>query len=174
MAVNMDKRNFMNHKAVIGLGGNIGPVLQHLIQAILAIKEEVGSVQKVSSIYQTKAWGIEDQPDFLNQVLLVETKLTPSELLTTCLSIEQSLGRDRVNGQHWRERVIDIDILLYEHRIIDLPQLKIPHPYLHKRNFVLIPLNEILPTYVHPILQKSIRNLTEICKDKMEVNPLLI
>ncbi|MDZ7608724.1 MAG: 2-amino-4-hydroxy-6-hydroxymethyldihydropteridine diphosphokinase [Cyclobacteriaceae bacterium] len=113
-------------------------------------------LSSASSVYKTKAWGIENQPDFLNQVLEVESDLYPLEILDCILGIEESLGR--VRDIKWSSRVIDIDILYYGSEIVTEPKLTIPHPQIQNRNFTLVPLCEIAPEFVHPILgitQKS-------------------
>jgi len=164
----------MSSKVIIGLGGNVGSVKNTLFKSILLISTKIGSITLQSSIYKTDAWGIEGQPPFLNQVIEIRTDLSPSLVLEHCMIIEQELGRDRVNGKKWEQRVIDIDILFYDDLVIDLPQLKVPHPFIQDRNFVLIPLAEIVPDYVHPALRKTILELGEICSDEMEVNRLLV
>ena len=128
---------------------------------------------KASSLYKTKAWGYENQPDFINQVLIFKSHLKPNELLKICLAIEKKLGRKRIEGVNWQERGIDIDILFYEKEIIDSIDLKIPHPYLHQRNFVLFPLAEIIPDFIHPLLNKTIDELKKSCEDKLKVIKIL-
>lgn len=121
-------------------------------------------------VYETQAWGMTDQPDFLNQVLEVATTLSPEELLEQIKQIEQQMGRER--RVKWGERLIDIDILFYEQAVIYTEKLKIPHPFLHERNFVLIPLQEIAPDFQHPVLQHSISQLLKSSKDLLYVKIL--
>jgi 2-amino-4-hydroxy-6-hydroxymethyldihydropteridine diphosphokinase len=148
-------------------GGNIGDRLVSLQQACMKIEKQAGIVLKKSAVYETAAWGITDQNLFLNQVLLVSTSLPPEELLHTLLNIEQELGRKRI--MKMGPRIIDIDILFYNNEIISTPVLTVPHPQIANRRFVLTPLNEIAPGFVHPVLQKTIAELLEICPDELEV-----
>lgn len=148
-------------------GGNIGDRLQYLQQACKSIEKQAGKVLKKSAVYETAAWGLSNQNSFLNQVLLVSTPLPAEELLQTLLHIEQQSGRKRI--EKMGPRTIDIDILFYNNEIITTPDLTVPHPQIANRRFVLTPLNEITPEFVHPALQKTIAGLLEICADKLEV-----
>jgi 2-amino-4-hydroxy-6-hydroxymethyldihydropteridine diphosphokinase len=156
----------------LGLGTNMGNRAENLSKAVECIEFEIGRVLKTSSVYETEPWGFHSEEQFLNMVVKVETKLGPAELLTKILSIEAFLGRKRKEKQYV-SRIIDIDILLYEDQIIDDGNLKIPHPLMHERRFVLEPLCEIEPDLVHPVLRKSIRDLLSVCKDKSEITKLL-
>jgi 2-amino-4-hydroxy-6-hydroxymethyldihydropteridine diphosphokinase len=167
MALAIDKRT--NNTLILSLGGNVGDVRTVFAKAINSIESGLGKVLSQSSIYKTAAWGVENQPDYLNQVLIVETKLKPLECLNRVLKLELDLGRIR-NGKKWEERIIDIDILFYDEKIIDLPTLKVPHPFLHKRNFILIPLTEICSDFVHPQLNKTISDLKNECNDSLKVD----
>jgi 2-amino-4-hydroxy-6-hydroxymethyldihydropteridine diphosphokinase len=154
--------------AYILLGSNLKNKLSQLNIALHSIKVEGLNVEASSSIYQTKAWGNTNQDDFLNVVLKVDTKLGASLLLETLLKIEIQMGR--VRGQlQWMPRLIDLDILYFNDEIVDLPNLKIPHPYIAKRRFTLIPLNDIDPNYIHPQLKLSNKALLDACEDKSEV-----
>src|SRR3954466_12662766 len=148
-------------------GGNIGDPLSNLQLACEQIAKETGSLLQKSSIYETAAWGLTNQNSFLNQVLFVATPLPAQELLQTLLGIEKKLGRQRV--EKMGPRTIDIDILFYNNDIISSTQLTVPHPQIANRRFVLTPLNEIAPGFVHPVLQKTIAELLEICPDNLEV-----
>lgn len=152
-------------------GGNIGDRLMNLQQASLKIEKEAGTVLKKSAIYETAAWGLTDQNPFLNQVLLISTSSNPEDLLQTLLHIEQELGRKRMIKMGPRN--IDIDILFYNNEIISSPNLTVPHPQIANRRFVLTPLNEIAPAFVHPVLQKTIAQLLEVCPDNLEVKKYL-
>ncbi|GAA4136129.1 2-amino-4-hydroxy-6-hydroxymethyldihydropteridine diphosphokinase [Sphingobacterium kyonggiense] len=159
----------MNQVYVL-LGANIGDPLNQLAQAREQISRKLGHIEQASSIYESEAWGEEDQPIFLNQVLLVESELSAEEFLQIALSIENDLGRIRF--KKWGSRVIDIDMLYYNEEIIDSENLKIPHPFLHQRNFTLVPLVEISPQYIHPVLKKSNKDLLLGSKDQLLVNIL--
>ena len=154
-------------KAILHIGSNLGEREINLQQARQKIENQAGRIQLSSSIYQTAAWGIEEQAAFLNQALLIETRLPPIDLLNTVLEIEQIMGRIRI--EKWGERLIDIDIVFYENQIINLPKLTIPHPLMQERNFVLAPLKDIIPTWKHPILQKSVLELYHSSPDSLEV-----
>lgn len=159
----------MNQVYVL-LGANIGDPLNQLAQARVQISQKLGHIEQASSIYESEAWGVEDQPIFLNQVLLVESELSAEEFLQIALSIENDLGRIRF--KKWGSRVIDIDMLYYNEEIIDSENLKIPHPFLHQRNFTLVPLVEISPQYIHPVLKKSNKDLLLGSIDQLLVNIL--
>lgn len=156
------------HKVFLSLGGNLGDRQANLDKALTAITAKIGIVLTVSSIFETKAWGIENQPDFLNQVILVETNLSPKETLAAALAIELEMGR--VREQKWYTRIIDIDLLFFDQQIITSKKLTIPHPFIPERNFVLAPLVEIAPDFIHPILKKSISALYKDSKDPLEVS----
>jgi len=141
----------MTTTAYIGLGANLGPAEPTLRAAAAAIAALPGTALRArSSLYQTPAWGLTDQPDFLNAVVMIDTDLTAPELLRALLDIEQQHGRNRDAEQRWGPRTLDLDILLYGDEVIDLPGLNIPHPHLHARAFALIPLHEIAPEAVIP------------------------
>jgi len=160
-------KNQASYSVVILLGSNLSSRQEFMQQAAQLISIEVGHIVKYSSYYETKAWGNESQPDFLNQVLVCETTYSPIEVLTHCLSIEKKLGRHR--KEKWGSRTIDIDILYFGNEIIATPQLKIPHPLLHQRRFTLVPLCEVLPDFVHPVFNFSNKQLLERCEDELEV-----
>jgi 2-amino-4-hydroxy-6-hydroxymethyldihydropteridine diphosphokinase len=151
-------------------GGNLGDRLLNLQKALMLVDEMAGAVVQKSSIYETAAWGVTNQPSFLNQVLLCITQFTAEQLLQTILLIERQLGRER--AEKMGPRIIDIDILFYNDAVIDLAGLKVPHPEIANRRFVLEPLNEIAPDYIHPVLKKSIAYLLKDCPDPLEVKVL--
>jgi 2-amino-4-hydroxy-6-hydroxymethyldihydropteridine diphosphokinase len=150
------------------IGGNMGDRLKNLSESTGWIEKEVGTIVKKSSIYKTAAWGVTDQPSFLNQVLFVSTKLSAEDVLKTILSIEEKMGRKRV--EKMGPRTIDIDILFYNDEIISLPNLSVPHAHIANRRFVLEPLAEIAPSFVHPVLQKNVAEVLKDCPDTLEVN----
>jgi len=150
------------------LGGNLGNKEENLQQAIHLLEQKLSSTAKKSSIYVTAAWGNENQPEFYNQAIEINTSFSAIDLLKIVLETEEQLGRKRTNDK-WQERTIDIDILFYADHIIDLPELKVPHPFIQERKFVLIPMNEIASNLVHPLLKKTIKQLLNECVDKLEV-----
>lgn len=157
-----------NYKQVfLHTGTNLGKRAKNLQLANELIEKEIGIIVKASKVYNTRAWGISDQPDFLNQALEVRTPLPPMPILRKIIQIEKEMGRTR--EFKWRERIIDIDILFYEDEMIDIPGLIIPHPYLHYRNFVLIPLIDIAPDLLHPRLKHTIKELYSRSEDHLKV-----
>ena len=153
------------------LGSNLGDRLQVLLAAGELIAIQIGNIVAESSIYETAPWGVLDQPSFLNQVVEVETDLSPEEVLRVILDIEHELGR--VRYERWGARVIDIDILYFNNLVLDSARLTIPHPRLHERRFTLIPLAELAPLFIHPILNKSTLHLLADCPDNSEVTIFL-
>lgn len=154
--------------AYLILGGNKGDRLQNLQKALQLISQKAGIIVETSDIFTTSAWGNTEQPDFLNQALCLQTPLRAVDLLQTLLSIEQELGRVR-DQPKWTARIIDIDILFYNTAIITTPDLKIPHPFIQERMFVLVPMAQIAPIFVHPVLKRNIQTLLLECTDKLEV-----
>ncbi|HSQ44114.1 MAG TPA: 2-amino-4-hydroxy-6-hydroxymethyldihydropteridine diphosphokinase [Ginsengibacter sp.] len=157
-------------KVFIALGGNVGNVSETFMVAIEKIEEKIGRVIMQSSLYKTEPWGNKNQDDFLNSVIGVETNLTSVEVLKNILFIEKELGRDRNKDNQFAPRLIDIDILFYGNKIINSDNLIIPHPRLHLRNFVLTPLMEIAPRFIHPVLNKTIEEISESNNDASEVS----
>jgi len=152
------------------LGSNLGNREQYLNQAISLISTQVSPVIKLSSIYETQSWGKDDAPDYLNQVILLETDIPARELLDKILGIELTLGRKR--EEKWGSRTIDIDILFYGDKIINEQGLHVPHPELHNRRFTLEPLDEIAPDLIHPVLGKTISVIKNELKDGLIVKKL--
>lgn len=152
------------------IGGNLGNRKENFSRAISLINEQCGSLTRSSSIYETEAWGMTDQPSFLNQALEIVTELNARQLMRKILKIEKIMGR--VRKEKLGPRIIDIDILLFENEIHDLRFLKIPHPELQNRRFVLVPLAEINSGLQHPVLKKTIAQLLEECPDNLEVKKI--
>lgn len=146
--------------AYLGLGSNIGERETNLNNAIAKLSEVPGiQVTKISSRYETKPYGKTDQPDFMNMAIEVDTNLTPLDLLETVLGVEHELGR--VRNEVWGPRNIDIDVLLYEELELQLSDLKVPHPEMHLRSFVIDPLYEIAPKREHPTLKMTVEKIKE-------------
>jgi len=156
------------NEAYLLTGGNIGDRLQHLLQAKTEISKSCGTILQKSSVYETAAWGNEQQESFLNQVLKIETEKTAQQLLLSILQIEEDLGRKR--AQKYGPRTIDIDILFFNGEVVEEPGLTIPHPQIQNRRFVLVPLNEIAAHKVHPVLNKTMAQLLSECPDSLAVN----
>jgi 2-amino-4-hydroxy-6-hydroxymethyldihydropteridine diphosphokinase len=159
-------------KVFLGLGTNLGDREANLKMAVGRIIENIGPVVRLSSVYETEPWGFHTEEMFLNMVAEVETKLRPSGLLGRMLMIEAEMGRLR-HGKGYSSRIIDLDILLYGEKIMDTQILAIPHPKIPERRFVLVPLCEIAPDLVHPVLKKDIRTLLKDCNDKAEVKKFI-
>lgn len=151
----------------LSLGSNVGDRLINLAAARERIGRQVGKIAKASKVYETQPWGKTDQEAFLNQVVMVNTTLDARDLLEALNRIERDLGRER--GERWGPRVIDLDILFYGRRIIRDKGLEIPHPELHKRAFVLVPLMELAGDLEHPVLKKNIDELYMECDDPSDV-----
>lgn len=156
-------------KVFLGLGSNLGDKAEYLKAAKIRIEDSIGSVVAASAVYETEPWGFESEHEFLNQVLCIETNLSPSGLLGRILMIESQLGRIRCENQ-FSSRSIDIDILLYNNEIVNETALRIPHPKMNERRFVLVPLAEIAPDLIHPGLNKSVEYLLKSCTDTAKVN----
>ena len=153
--------------AYLLIGGNLGDREDHLSRARALIEAGCGTIRQASAIYETAAWGNTEQPDFLNQVLMIATMLSPDELMDGLLAAEQEIGRHR--GEKYGPRSIDIDILLFDDIVLDKKHLQIPHPRLAARRFALIPLCELAPQVRHPVLGDSIQELLLACEDPLPV-----
>lgn len=157
------------HPVFLLTGSNLGNREEQLSRAILELEANVGTVIKKSAVFETEAWGKEGLPSHLNQALLIETPLTPLALLQSIQTIEERLGR--VRQEKWGVRVIDIDIIYFGNQIIALPELTVPHPLMQERNFVLAPLCEIAPDFLHPVLLKTNLQLLQQSHDHLKANP---
>ena len=152
--------------AYLLLGGNLGDRHSNLEKAREDLAD-FGDITIASNIYETAAWGEEDQPDFLNQAVRIETNFSPHNLLDGLQAIEKRLGRERLHK--WYARTMDIDVLIYDEDIINTERLQVPHPLMIERKFVLVPLAEIAPNLIHPIHQQPIEALLAKCKDSLDV-----
>lgn len=155
------------HRILLSLGSNVGNREKNLADALHLTNEVIGNVEMCSSVYETEAWGKENQDVFLNQVVLATTNLSAREVMQAILSIESEMGRLRT--EKWAPRIIDIDILFYDNDIIHEPGLDIPHPHLHERKFTLVPLAEVIPHYIHPESGKSVGQLLREVNDPLDV-----
>ncbi len=149
------------------MGSNMGVPQKQIANAKINITKHIGNILRLSAIYQTAAWGNTNQPDFLNQVIIIETTLNPTQTIRSILSIENKMGRMRSTKN--APRAIDIDILFFNKEIINSNELVVPHPQLQNRNFVLIPLNQLSPNLKHPVLNKTIHQLLLKCPDNLTV-----
>jgi len=159
--------------AYLLLGSNQGDKIAILQKAGERLQQLSIAPIVVSSLYESEPWGFEAEEWFLNQAVKIETDLKPHDLLRSILEIERSLGRVRQNGDGriagYSSRTIDIDILLYENLVSETVDLQLPHPRMHLRRFVLMPLSEVAPGLIHPVLNVSIKKLLEECKDKSKI-----
>lgn len=143
----------------IALGTNLGDKEANFYKAVSLLKEHGIKIIKLSAFYDTKPYGVTDQPDFLNAVAQIDTKLTAPELLKVMLEIELEMGRVRL--RRWGERIIDLDLLLYGNNIITSQFLTVPHPDMLNRDFVMVPLAQIAPSEEHPVVHKTFRELAQ-------------
>lgn len=155
------------NRAILLLGGNIGDTMYYLEKSKEFLENKNCLILSSSHIYETEAWGVKDQQNYLNQGFLIETTLSPNELLKACLKTEQQLGR--VRKKRWGARTIDIDIIFYNNIILETEKLTIPHPRYHLRNFVLHPLNDLAPSFLCPFHKKEIHHLKKNSLDQLMV-----
>ena len=151
-------------RVYISIGSNKGDKFKNLQAAITGIYQKIGNIKIISKVYKSKSFGFEGE-DFLNICAIVETSLKPNKVLQELLKIEKGLGRVRKKSKNYEDRIIDLDILFYEDEIVKSKSLKIPHPEMHKRKFVLVPLNDIASNYVHPVFNKKVMDILEACDD---------
>lgn len=155
----------------IGIGANLGDRKKTLQEAVLLLNAESNvSVVAVSSVYETDPVGVLDQPKFLNAVLQIETDFCAQDLLDCLLAVEKRFGR--VRKIHWGPRTLDLDILFFRDAIIHQPGLKVPHPHLHEREFVLVPLCDLVPDVIHPILNESLHALAKSLPQESHVRKI--
>jgi 2-amino-4-hydroxy-6-hydroxymethyldihydropteridine diphosphokinase len=155
------------NKVYLQLGSNLGEREQLISSAITNISAQIGTIISQSKIYESTPWRVDGQGNYLNQIIEIKTELPADKVLELVLNIENDLGRVRL--EKWGERLIDIDIIFFNNEIIETPELCVPHKHMHERNFVLEPLNEIAPEFVHPKYNKTISELFEQSKDTEKV-----
>lgn len=156
------------HIVYLCIGGNEGDREANLEETREFLNFNFGDVIEASSIYESEAWGMENAEPFLNQVVKIESDLSPEEILQEITELEEFYGRERKEGKYL-PREMDVDILFYDHDIIETEKLTMPHPRLHLRRFVLEPMNEIAPEFIHPTLKKTVAELLKECEDKSVV-----
>lgn len=149
----------------LGLGTNIGNRRGNLVKAAALLAERVGDILALSGSMETEPWGFESENLFLNAAIKMETPLTPDELLSATQAIEREMGREKKSDGSYHDRVIDIDILLYDNRVIEQPGLIVPHPLMQERLFVMAPLAEIAPFERHPLLGQTFMELADSLRD---------
>lgn len=154
---------------IIGLGSNLSDRFAALSRALILLKEEAGDIVAASSVWETEPWGFDADDKFLNMVAVLETDRQPRQLMQLFRSIEGRMGRKRSGGGRYESRIIDIDILLWQDRVISMPGLEVPHPRLADRRFVLEPLNEVAPGAVHPITGLTVKEMLDLCADRSDV-----
>ena len=154
---------------IAGLGSNLGDRFAALGRAMEFIREEAGEITAASSIWETEPWGFDADELFLNMVVVIKTTLEPSRMMQLFRSIEGRMGRKRSGGGQYESRIIDLDILLWDNRVITLPGLEVPHPKLASRRFVLEPLAEVAPEAVHPVTGLSVAEMLQQCDDRSDV-----
>ena len=145
----------------LGLGTNVGNKRRNMITATALLAERVGDILALSGFYETEPWGFESENFFLNAAVKLKTSFSPLEVLQITQQIEKELGRTEKSNGVYHDRIIDIDILLYEDEVLQIPELTLPHPLMHERKFVMDPLAEIAPFVVHPVLNERIIDLKE-------------
>ena len=157
----------MTNHLILHTGTNLGDREDNLLRANDLIEQRIGKISHYSSLYETEPWGVKDQPAFINQAIQLTTEFSPEEVLKACNEIEEEMGRIRI--EKWERRLIDIDIIFYDKQVIQTDRLQIPHKHIQDRNFVLIPLMEIIPDFIHPVFEETIEELYEKSTDTLEV-----
>lgn len=158
------------NKVYLLLGCNLGDRANNIQKAIELIIEKIGNIYSQSSLYESAAWGKQDQPNFYNQLIVCNSKLQPLEILVKIFEIEKHFKRERI--EKWGARSMDIDILFYNDSVINTTILSIPHTLLHKRKFALLPMCEVESKFIHPVINKSMDELLLLCDDELKVSKI--
>lgn len=156
-------------QVIIGLGSNLNDRFAALSHALTLLKEEAGDIVAASSVWETEPWGFDADDQFLNMIVVLETGKQPRQLMQLFRSLEGRMGRKRSGGGRYESRIIDIDILLWQERVISMPGLEVPHPKLADRRFVLEPLYEVAPDAVHPVTGLTVKEMLAQCDDRSDV-----
>ncbi|TNF40831.1 MAG: 2-amino-4-hydroxy-6-hydroxymethyldihydropteridine diphosphokinase [Bacteroidetes bacterium] len=156
-------------KVITGMGSNLGDRFSALERAMEFIREEAGEITAVSSVWETEPWGFDADEQFLNMVIVLQTTLEPKRFIQLFRSIEGRMGRKKSGGGKYESRVIDLDILFWDDRVISMPGLEVPHPKLHSRRFVLEPLLEVAPEVIHPVTGLTVAEMLQFCDDNSDV-----
>jgi len=159
------------HHVFLGIGGNIGNKPASFSKVHSLTDREIGAILKQSSVYESPPWGFHAEDNFWNQVLIVETELSPAEILSKIIEFESSFNRKR-HSERYTSREMDVDILYYDDIFIETEDLIVPHPRLHQRLFVLVPLTEVAPDFKHPLFRMTSKQLLENCKDESVIKKL--
>lgn len=165
-----DVIKFVMNTVYLSIGSNMGDRLDYLSKANKLIRQRIGNIIKESSIYETEPWGFLSDDLFLNQVVIADSPHSPTDILNEVKTIEKYIGRNQILTKEYASRVMDIDILFYNDLIFESQHLTFPHLHLHKRNFVLVPLCEISPEFIHPVFQIELSQLLINCPDRSNVN----
>ncbi|MBO4738201.1 MAG: 2-amino-4-hydroxy-6-hydroxymethyldihydropteridine diphosphokinase [Bacteroidales bacterium] len=164
----------MKNDAVLLVGANLDNNLAKYDRLYALLEQHVGEIFKKSAFYQSEPWGFDSQNWFVNQAIWLKTNLSPQQLLGQCQQIEKTMGRPDHPHDHYEDRVMDIDIIFFNQDTVNAPNLQIPHPRMQQRKFVLLPLMEICPTYIHQTLHKTVAELLDICQDTAIVQKVVL
>ncbi len=159
--------------AYLLVGGNLDNTVEKFDRLKDMLQNQIGEILCFSKLYHSAPWGFESSHPFINQAIAVQTALAPKELLAEIQEIEKLFGRKRNNSNQYEDRIMDIDIIFYDNEVINKEDLRIPHPQMHRRNFVLCPLKEIAPIYIHPVLKRTVTELFLECEDEGRVGESL-